>query len=95
MSLQRIKVWADGRTEPAIESGTAVILIQNREVEVGKITLEEDDYGSISIEHPINFDELNQEALDAVKQQPELLESQTSVIVICPLPIASKMCWSE
>ena len=95
MSLQRIKVWADGRTEPVIESGTAIILIQNREAEVGKIILEENDYGSFSIEHPINFDGLNQEALDAVNQEPELLESQTSVIVICPLAIASKMRWTE
>ena len=95
MSLQRITVRADGSTEPEIESGTAIILIQDGEVEIGKLVLEEDDYGSISIEHPINSEDLKKEALDAVSQEPTLLASRKSIIVVCPQTIASKMIWAE
>ena len=95
MALQKITVWADGRTEPAIASGTAIILIQDRKVEVGRLILEEDDYGSFFIEHPINSAELNANAFDIINQESELLESRTSVIVLCPQGIASKMLWSN
>jgi len=96
MRLQKITIWADGRTEPVIPSGTAIILIQNRVIEVGKLLLEEnDEYGPISIEHPSNSEELHKEAFDIVNQEPELLESQNSVFVLCPQSIASKMLWPE
>ncbi|MGI4885643.1 MAG: hypothetical protein ACRYFR_11850 [Janthinobacterium lividum] len=95
MGLQKITVWADGRTEPVIASGTAIILIQDREAEVGRLISEEDEYSSFFIEHPTNSEELNAEAITAVSQEPELLESQISVIVLCPKEIASKMLWPD
>ncbi|WP_206982027.1 hypothetical protein [Hymenobacter telluris] len=91
--MQKIAVWADGRTEPIIASGTAIILVQNRKTEVGRLILEDDDYGSFSIEHPVNSEELNTAALNVINQEPELLDSQSSVIVLCPQDIASKMFW--
>ncbi|TGE25844.1 hypothetical protein E5K00_11830 [Hymenobacter aquaticus] len=95
MRLQRITLYADGSTGPEIKSGTAILLIQNGEVEVGKLVLEEDEYGSSSIEHPINAEDLKVEALDAVSKEPELLASQKAIIVVCPQSIFSKMIWSD
>lgn len=94
MGLQKITVSADGSTEPVIASGTAIILIQNQEAEVGRLILEEDEYGSISIEHPTNSYELNAKA-STIIQESELLKSQHSVLVLCPQEIASRMLWPD
>ncbi|MBF9142994.1 hypothetical protein [Hymenobacter properus] len=93
MSLQKVTVYADGSTEPEVASGTPIILIQNGEVEVGRLVLEEDDYGSNSIEHPSNSEDLKREAFDAVRKEPALLVSEKAVIVVCPQSLSSKMIW--
>jgi len=93
--LSRIVIFATGRTEPFVPSGTEVLLIQNGRVEVGKLfytlnTLE--NY----IEHPENNKKLSQKALNIVKaKNPELLESEDSVILICPMSIKNEMIWKQ
>jgi hypothetical protein len=91
MELQKVRIWADGRTEPPIGSGTEILLIQGGKVEVGRFVLEADEYSDFFIEHPNNAEELIPDALAFVNQ--ELLKTDVSIIAICPRSIADKMRW--
>ncbi len=92
--LTEIKVFATGKTVPFIESGTAIIKIENGLVTVGKLNYDLDVDWSLEIEHPKNEYELNPIAMDVIlKSKPEYLKSKDSIIVTCPANIEFKMKW--
>ncbi len=92
--LQKINVFADGRTSPEVNSGVPILLIQDGTVEVGKLNLGEEHDFNMEIEHPTNQAELNPIATRLIKgKKPQYLKSEVSVIVLCPNIISDKMKW--
>ncbi|WP_299437768.1 hypothetical protein [uncultured Aquimarina sp.] len=94
--LDRIKVYGDGKTIPKVASGTYIILIQEKTVQVGKLYLGEQYDFYMEIDHPKNQSDLAILVTELIKEKkPEYLESENSIIVICPKYIADKMIWNK
>ncbi len=92
--LTIIQIYADGRREPDIPFGTAILLIQDGVVSVGKLMCDPEDSTSVYIDHPKNQKELDLEAMKIVKEKrPEYLKSEIDLTVICPHHIANTMIW--
>lgn len=92
--LTEIKIYATGKTDPFIESGTPILQIQNGEVNVGRIVYDLNDEWSLYIDHPENNQELSSLALKLlIDKEPNFLKSDKSIIVFCPKKIAEKMNW--
>jgi hypothetical protein len=92
--LEKIQVFADGRTSPKVESGSPILLIQEGTVQVGKLNLGEAYEFNMEIEHPVNQTELDLIATKLIKREkPHYLKSEVSVIVSCPKTISNKMKW--
>jgi hypothetical protein len=93
-ALDPIKVFADGRTSPEVKSGTAILLIQDGTVQVGKLNLDECYDFNIEIDHPINQTKLDTIATKLVEsEKPEYLNSESSLIILCPQIISDAMNW--
>ncbi|SFT87032.1 hypothetical protein SAMN04489724_2458 [Algoriphagus locisalis] len=92
--LEKIQVFADGRTSPEVNSGVPILLIQDGIVQVGRIHLGEAYDFNMEIEHPINQSKLDPIATKIIKsEQPEYLKSKVSIIVFCPEKISDMMKW--
>lgn len=92
--LDSIKVYADGRTAPRVDSGIDITLVQDNVVQVGKLNLGEQYVCSVEIDHLKNQSDLDILATQIIKEnKPEYLESKNSVIAICPKYIAEQMIW--
>ena len=92
--LEKIQVFADGRTYPEVNSGSPILLIQDGTVQVGKLNLGDEYDLNIEIEHPTNQAELNPIATTLIKgKKPQYLKSEVSVMVLCPNTISDKMKW--
>ena len=94
--LTIIKIFADGRTEPFIEFGTPLILIQDGVACVGRLCHEDGDTSNVYIEHPENEDDLNIPATNIIaKQNPEYFKSDTAILVVCPRELVLSMVWKK
>ena len=92
--LNKIQVFANGKTVPEISSGSSILLIQNGTVEVGILNIGTPEEGDINIEHPSNSDELNPLAKCIIQEsKPEYLNSNSSIIAICPTSISERFKW--
>lgn len=93
-TLTIIKVFASGRTEPEIISGTPVISIQAGVVSVGRIIINQSYDYPVYKEHPVNQDALATIATDLIKKEkPEYLESENVITILCPSSLANTMQW--
>lgn len=93
--LEQIVVFGDGTTKPKVESGINIILIQDEAVQVGKLNLGKQYEFNMEIDHPKNHKELNIVVSKIIKEKkPEYLESENSVIVVCPNHISDRMIWN-
>jgi hypothetical protein len=90
-----IEINPDGSTSPQIEDDIAILLVQDGEVTVGKLSYDTDnDFASLAIDSPVNEDALNSEAAALVKvKHPEYLKTLTSVVLVAPDELAEKMKW--
>ena len=78
-------------TEPPIPMGTAIIMIDEGIIDVGKLEFHK-EYNSLTIAHPKNEGELKVEAKNAImKKVPELLNSKKMITLVCPEEISLKM----
>jgi hypothetical protein len=92
--MERIKLFADGHTEPAVPDRSVVILIQDGQVSLGKLLLQNYVHAPGEIEHPRNETGLALEARKLIKDTiPLVLVEQQSVLLLCPESLASKMLW--
>jgi hypothetical protein len=92
--LTIIKISATGKTEPFVPFGTDIILIQDGTVQVGKLLQDINDEDSVYIDHPKNQAELDILATkEIVQRKPDYLQSDISLIVVCPIEISKKMAW--
>ena len=84
-----------GMPEPHIPDGTIVILLQNRTAEVGRyIAPSQPDDPSPAIDHPINSQELELDALIAVRKAfAQYLRSEIAHVYTCPPEIAARAIW--
>ncbi|MCX2745420.1 hypothetical protein OO013_16190 [Mangrovivirga sp. M17] len=93
--LEKIQIFADGKTIPKIDSGSPILLIQNGSVHVGKINLGESYEFNMEIEHPTNKKVLDPMATKLIeKKRPEYLNSDKSIITLCPNEISDLMKFS-
>ncbi|MDR3678585.1 MAG: hypothetical protein P4L41_01390 [Flavipsychrobacter sp.] len=90
-----IEINANGTTTPQIEDDIEVLLIQDGEVTVGKLSYDtENDFSSLAIDSPLNEDELYKEANALIKKMyPHYLDTLTSVVLVAPIELAEKMEW--
>ncbi len=94
--LTEIKINANGETKPYVDSGTEILLVQDGTVSVGKLNYNPNEFYSTEIEHPTNQEELNPLAINIVKsKKPELLSSDISHVLTCPIDIKVKMKWEK
>lgn len=92
--LDKITVYGDGTTYPTVPSGTDIILIQNENVQVGKLNIGEQYDFYMEIDHPKNKKELDKIAIQLISDiKPEYLNSEESIIALCPKSISEKMVW--
>lgn len=83
--LEKIKVFADGRTSPGISSGAPVLLIQDGIVQVAKLNLEDVYDLNMELERPVNKEELDELATMLIThKKAHYLKSNDCVIVSCP-----------
>ncbi len=93
--LEKIQIFANGRTSPEVDSGSPILLIQDGTVQVGKLNLGDAYDFNVEIEHPINQSELDVIATKMIKHlKPQYLKSRVSVIVSCPKTISDRMKWN-
>jgi hypothetical protein len=93
-ALEPIKIFADGKTNPEVKTGSPILLIQNGTVKVGKLNLGESYDFNMEIEHPSNQSKLNIVATQLIENEnPEYLKSEASIIVECPQTISDEMIW--
>jgi hypothetical protein len=92
--LTKIQIFANGKTVPYIEPGTAIIKIEDGLVAAGKLNYDLKIDWSLHIEYPKNEIELNQAAKEIIRKfNPEYLKSKDAVIIVCPKELESKMKW--
>ncbi|XOV67817.1 MAG: hypothetical protein ACFHU9_01335 [Fluviicola sp.] len=92
--LEKIQVFADGRTSPEVDSGSPILLIQDGVVQVGKLNLGDAYDLNMEIEYPTNQSELDPMATNLIKdEKPEYLKGELSVILLCLNTISDKMKW--
>ncbi len=86
-----ITIKADNTTEPAVPMGTPIILIDEEMIDVGKLEFQK-EYNSLTIAHPKNEGELKPRAKEMVlRKVPKLLNSKSSIVIVCPESIAQDM----
>lgn len=91
MKFTAIKIFADWRIEPPINSLTEIILIQNFNAEVGRIVIDKLKIRNSHIEHPKNARDVNVIATELIKQHnSKLFKNLNSSIILCPKELAEK-----
>lgn len=96
--MQRIvfRVTAEtfGMPDPPVPNGTIMILVQDGEAEVGRYEAPTPESPWPAFDHPVNVEELAEEALEAVlAEHPGIDLHGPSLTFVCPEELTTRAVW--
>ena len=93
----RVTETTFGSPEPYIPDGTYVILVQDGRAQVGRYEAPNPpDEPSPAFAHPVNVNDLESAALDAVRSAfPRFERIKTSQVYTCPTELAARAIWDS